>query len=117
MSPATLSIFTLASAPTLPSGRRIGFMSSTSADARAALADLVAGQEVRAVGDAELQLRRGDERQALVRVVGEEDRDHGDERGHGPDEDRVRNDGSCSAAPQVVAKVENWAAPRAGSLA
>ena len=40
--------------------------------------------------------RRRHERQAVVRVVGEEDRDHGDERGHGPDEDRVRHDGSCA---------------------
>ena len=59
----------------------------------------------------------GHERQALVRVVGEEDRDHDDERGHGPHEDRVRDDGSCPATPQVPAKVENWPASRAGSLA
>ena len=59
------------------------------ADAAAAGADLVAGHEVGAVGHAHLQRRRRHERQALVGVVGQEDRDDHDEDRHAADEDGV----------------------------
>jgi hypothetical protein len=59
------------------------------ADAAAARADLVARHEVGAVGHAHLQRRRRHERQALVRVVGQEDRDDHDEDRHAADEDGV----------------------------
>jgi len=71
------------------------------ADAEAARADLVAGDEVRAVREVDLELRRGHERQARVRVVREEDGDDDHEHGHGADEHRARNDGGAVAADRA----------------
>ncbi len=66
-------------------------------------ADLVAGDEVRAVGEVDLELRRRHERQAGVRVVGEEDGDDDHEHGHGADEHRARDDGGAVAAAVLMA--------------
>ena len=63
------------------------------ADAEAAGADLVALDQVLAVGEADLQRRRRHERQAVVGVVGEEDRDDDHEHGDRAHEDRVGEDG------------------------
>ena len=68
------------------------------ADAEAAGADLVALDQVLPVGEAHLQRRRRDERQALVGVVGQEDRDDHDQHGHRAHEHGVGEHGGCGAA-------------------
>jgi hypothetical protein len=67
------------------------------AHAVAARAHLVALDEVRAVGQLDLQRRGGHERQAVVRVVREEDRHDRHEHGDGPDEHGVGEDGVAGA--------------------
>ena len=62
------------------------------ADAEAALADLVALDELGAVLDVHVELAGGHERQAVVRVVGEEHRDDDHEDRDGPDEHGVGGD-------------------------
>jgi hypothetical protein len=69
------------------------------ADARAADADVVAPNEVGCVGDLGLELVRRHERQAGVRVVGQEHGDDDDERRRRADEHGVGRDRARSAAP------------------
>ena len=57
------------------------------ADPEAARSHLVAGHELRAVWYLGVELVGGHERQALVRAVGDEDRDDRDQHGHCPDQD------------------------------
>jgi hypothetical protein len=68
------------------------------ADARAADPDLVAPHEVLRVGDVRAQVVGRDERQPVVRVVGEEHGDDDDERRRRADEHGVRRD-RCRALP------------------
>ena len=82
-----------------PAGRQLdGLHVLDDADAEAAGADLVALDEVLAVGEADLQRGRRHERQAVVGVVGEEDRDDHHEHGHRAHEHRVGEHGGCGAA-------------------
>ena len=69
------------------------------ADAEAAGADLVALDQVLAVGEAHLQRRGGHERQPVVRVVGEEDRDDHHEHGHRAHEHGVGEHGDSRSGP------------------
>ena len=73
-------------------------MSSTAPDAEAAGPHLVAGDELGAVGDLGVELVGRDERQALIGVVGDEDRDDRHEHGHGPDQDRAGGELSAGAS-------------------
>ncbi len=68
------------------------------ADAVPALEHVVADHQVGAVGDVDLELAGGHERQAAVGVVGEEDRHQDDEHGHRADQDRVGEGGLLAAA-------------------
>ncbi len=85
----------------LAAGQRDRLHPGDDADAEAAGADLVAGDEVRAVGEVDLELRRRHERQARVRVVREEDGDDDHEHRHGADEHRARDDGGAVAADRA----------------
>jgi hypothetical protein len=68
------------------------------ADAEAARAHLVALHQVGAVGHEHVELARGHERQAVVGVVGQEDGDDDDERGHRPDEHGAGDDRRVGSA-------------------
>ena len=69
------------------------------ADADAADADLVAGDQRVGVGHLGRELVGGDEGQALVRLVGEEDRDGDDEHGDGADQGRAGGEAARAPAP------------------
>ena len=100
---ACWSSFSVSCAPTLPPGSATGLHRRDDADAEAARAHLVARDEVRAVGEVDLELRRRHERQARVRVVGEEDGDDDHEHRHRADEHGVRDDGGA-----VVRRPRSW---------
>jgi hypothetical protein len=68
------------------------------ADAMAALADLVALDQARPVGQLDLDVIGRDERQPVVGVVGQEHRDDRHEDGDAADEDRVGGDRGVAAA-------------------
>ena len=96
------------------------------ADADAADPHLVAFDQGVGVGDPRLEVVGGDEGQAVVGVVGEEDGDDDDQHGHRPDQDRAARDAAESAAvphgpggsregvrcPSVF---EDWATPASPS--
>jgi hypothetical protein len=68
------------------------------ADAEAAEANLVALDQLGAAGHLGADVVGRHERQAGVRVVGDEDGDDRDERGHRADEHRARDDRGCRLA-------------------
>ena len=80
-----------------PSSTVRGVISSTVPDPEAAHADLVPDHQVGPRRELRLQVVGGHERQALVRVVGEEDRHHDDQHRDRADQHRARDDGGCSA--------------------
>ena len=88
-SPIRLSSLSISSASTLPSRVSTGFMSSTTPMREPPERISLPGTRLAPFGHADLQLRRGDERQPLVGVVGQEDRDDHDQHGHAADEDGV----------------------------
>src|SRR5215208_8009407 len=78
------------------------------ADADAADPDFVSGHQGVGVGQLGRELVGGDERQALVGLVGEEDRHDHDEHGHRPDEGRAGGEAAHAPAPHAPPPSRNW---------
>ena len=84
-----LSRCRISCAPIWPLGSRIGFMSLITPTRKPPVAHLVADDQVRAVGDVDLQLLGRHERQPGVGVVGQEHRDDRDQHRDRADQHRV----------------------------
>ena len=67
------------------------------ADSRAADAHLVGGLQARGLGQRDFDVVGGDERQAVVGVVGQEHGDDHDQRRDRPDQERAAGEGSTAA--------------------
>ena len=89
---AFLSRLSESSAATLPSLELDRDDRLDDADADAADPHLVAFDQGVGVGHPRLEVVGGDEGQAVVGVVGEEDGDDDDQHGHRPDQDRAARD-------------------------